>query len=390
MRCPRARRWRTCRARPRGRPRRRRRGDACGSCAGEREPPRSRGVAAAVGRASPTPAAAEPAALGGASWSATRASWCCPSGARRAQLALREAKVLVVGAGALGSPVAAYLAGAGVGRLGIVDGDAVELSDLHRQHLHFTPDVGVPKAHSAAAKLALPQPGGRRRALPGAPRREQRGRARRGPRPRRRLHATPSRPATRSTPPAARPATRWWRAAWWARPGMVMAIRPGGERVLPLRVPRAAGRRAELRRGRRARPGGGRHRLAAGARGDQAAERGGGAAAGRVPAGRPRRPARRSLRVAGDAPPRLPGLRRLRSLTRSMLGLGTVRRVAARCAATSPPPVPAIPRPPACRRRRSSPPGPACTRCSPTASRTRSGARACPSRRARSPTPRAR
>jgi molybdopterin/thiamine biosynthesis adenylyltransferase len=69
------------------------------------------------------------------------------------QLLLRDASVLVVGAGALGSPVATYLAGAGVGRLGILDGDAVELSNLHRQHLHLTPDLGVPKAHSAAAKL---------------------------------------------------------------------------------------------------------------------------------------------------------------------------------------------------------------------------------------------
>jgi molybdopterin-synthase adenylyltransferase len=74
------------------------------------------------------------------------------------QLRLRDASVLVVGAGALGSPVATYLAGAGVGRLGILDGDDVELSNLHRQHLHFTPDVGAPKAHSAAAKLRLLNP----------------------------------------------------------------------------------------------------------------------------------------------------------------------------------------------------------------------------------------
>ena len=66
--------------------------------------------------------------------------------------------MLVVGAGALGSPVALYLAGAGVGRLGIVDGDEVELSNLHRQLLHFTPDIGVPKAHSAAAKLGFLNP----------------------------------------------------------------------------------------------------------------------------------------------------------------------------------------------------------------------------------------
>jgi molybdopterin/thiamine biosynthesis adenylyltransferase len=69
------------------------------------------------------------------------------------QVALRNASVLVIGAGALGSPVALYLAGAGVGRLGIVDDDDVELSNLHRQPLHFTPDIGQPKAESAVAKL---------------------------------------------------------------------------------------------------------------------------------------------------------------------------------------------------------------------------------------------
>jgi molybdopterin/thiamine biosynthesis adenylyltransferase len=74
------------------------------------------------------------------------------------QLALRDASVLVIGAGALGSPVAAYLAGAGVGRLGIADSDAVEISNLHRQHLHFTPDAGTPKAESAAAKLRFLNP----------------------------------------------------------------------------------------------------------------------------------------------------------------------------------------------------------------------------------------
>jgi molybdopterin/thiamine biosynthesis adenylyltransferase len=75
-----------------------------------------------------------------------------------AQVAVRGASVLVVGAGALGSPVAAYLVGAGVGRLGIVDHDDVEISNLHRQHLHFTPDLGVAKAHSAATKLRFLNP----------------------------------------------------------------------------------------------------------------------------------------------------------------------------------------------------------------------------------------
>src|SRR5262245_22461968 len=81
-----------------------------------------------------------------------------PEWSEATQRALGEASVLVVGAGALGSPVATYLAGAGVGRLGIVDDGDVELSNLHRQHLHFTPDIGVPKAQSAAAKLAFLNP----------------------------------------------------------------------------------------------------------------------------------------------------------------------------------------------------------------------------------------
>jgi len=81
-----------------------------------------------------------------------------PQWSEAAQLALRGSSVLVVGAGALGSPVSLYLAGAGVGRLGVVDCDAVELSNLHRQLLHFTPDVGVPKARSAAAKLGFLNP----------------------------------------------------------------------------------------------------------------------------------------------------------------------------------------------------------------------------------------
>ena len=75
-----------------------------------------------------------------------------------AQERLRGARTLVIGAGALGSPAATYLAAAGVGQLGIVDGDQVELSNLHRQPLHFTPDVGHPKAAVAAAKLGLINP----------------------------------------------------------------------------------------------------------------------------------------------------------------------------------------------------------------------------------------
>lgn len=69
------------------------------------------------------------------------------------QLALKSAKVLVVGAGGLGSPVAVYLAAAGVGMLGIVDFDDVDLSNLHRQILHDTSAVGRPKTESAVERL---------------------------------------------------------------------------------------------------------------------------------------------------------------------------------------------------------------------------------------------
>lgn len=72
---------------------------------------------------------------------------------------LRRARVLVVGAGGLGSPVALYLAAAGVGELGIIDDDRVELSNLHRQILHATPDVGRAKADSASRAVRDLNPG---------------------------------------------------------------------------------------------------------------------------------------------------------------------------------------------------------------------------------------
>jgi molybdopterin/thiamine biosynthesis adenylyltransferase len=74
------------------------------------------------------------------------------------QLALREASVLVVGAGGLGSAAAPYLAAAGVGRLGIADDDAVELSNLHRQVLYVSDDIGRAKAQTAAARLSALNP----------------------------------------------------------------------------------------------------------------------------------------------------------------------------------------------------------------------------------------
>jgi molybdopterin-synthase adenylyltransferase len=69
------------------------------------------------------------------------------------QAALGRSRVLVVGAGGLGAPVLLYLAAAGVGRLGIVDDDVVTLSNLQRQVIHATPDIGVAKVDSAAAMI---------------------------------------------------------------------------------------------------------------------------------------------------------------------------------------------------------------------------------------------
>jgi adenylyltransferase/sulfurtransferase len=70
------------------------------------------------------------------------------------QRTLLRSKVLLVGAGGLGSPIALYLAAAGVGTLGIVDFDAVDLSNLQRQILHHLHDVGRPKVQSAVESIA--------------------------------------------------------------------------------------------------------------------------------------------------------------------------------------------------------------------------------------------
>src|SRR4051812_38656694 len=68
---------------------------------------------------------------------------------------LLAAHVLVIGAGGLGSPAILYLAAAGVGTIGVVDDDTVDLSNLQRQILHTTSSVGMPKVESAAASVAL-------------------------------------------------------------------------------------------------------------------------------------------------------------------------------------------------------------------------------------------
>lgn len=71
---------------------------------------------------------------------------------------IMNAKVLIIGVGGLGAPIALYLAAAGVGTLGLIDGDVVDLSNLQRQVIHFTADVGKAKVLSAAEKIVAMNP----------------------------------------------------------------------------------------------------------------------------------------------------------------------------------------------------------------------------------------
>ncbi|NKB80374.1 MAG: molybdopterin-synthase adenylyltransferase MoeB [Nitrospirales bacterium] len=76
----------------------------------------------------------------------------------KGQKKLAQASVFLIGAGGLGSPAGLYLAAAGVGRIGIIDSDVVDLSNLQRQVLHHTPDVGRPKVRSAEEKIQVLNP----------------------------------------------------------------------------------------------------------------------------------------------------------------------------------------------------------------------------------------
>ncbi|MHB1458188.1 MAG: HesA/MoeB/ThiF family protein [Armatimonadota bacterium] len=76
----------------------------------------------------------------------------------KGQEKLLASKVLIIGAGGLGSPVSMYLAAAGVGTIGLIDGDNVDISNLQRQIVHFTDDIGTPKVESAADKLKAINP----------------------------------------------------------------------------------------------------------------------------------------------------------------------------------------------------------------------------------------
>ena len=81
-----------------------------------------------------------------------------PEVAMKGQLRLKASKVLCIGAGGLGSPLTLYLAAAGVGTIGLVDFDVVDVSNLQRQIIHATPDVGRPKIDSAQEKLQALNP----------------------------------------------------------------------------------------------------------------------------------------------------------------------------------------------------------------------------------------
>jgi len=76
----------------------------------------------------------------------------------KGQEKLLAGKVLLVGAGGLGSPAGLYLAAAGVGTIGVIDADVVDLTNLQRQVIHFTADLGRPKVESAAAKMRAINP----------------------------------------------------------------------------------------------------------------------------------------------------------------------------------------------------------------------------------------
>ena len=81
-----------------------------------------------------------------------------PGFGEEGQLRLRNGSVLVIGAGGLGSPVLLYLAAAGVGHIGVADGDVVDTTNLQRQVIHTTASVGMSKVKSAAAKMRALNP----------------------------------------------------------------------------------------------------------------------------------------------------------------------------------------------------------------------------------------
>ena len=126
--------------------------------------------------------------------SAIRGTCCSPRSGVEGQRKLKAARVLTIGAGGLGSPLSLYLAAAGVGTIGIVDFDVVDLTNLQRQIVHGTSTLGRPKLESAKARLTdlNPERQGRVVTRPGSP------------------------PRTRSTSSAS--TTSWWTGPTTSRP----------------------------------------------------------------------------------------------------------------------------------------------------------------------------
>ena len=91
-------------------------------------------------------------------YNATPAISCCRTWGVEGQEKIMNAKVFVVGAGGLDAPVCLYLAAAGIGRIGIIDIDVVDLSNLQRQVIYFTKDMGMPKVESAKEKILAINP----------------------------------------------------------------------------------------------------------------------------------------------------------------------------------------------------------------------------------------
>ena len=187
------------------------------------------------------------------------------------QKRLKAARVLCIGTGGLGSPLSLYLAAAGVGTLGLVDFDVVDVSNLQRQIIHFTGDVGRPKIDSAEEKLKAINPD--LRSSPARARGRQLERAgdvRRLRRDRRRHRQLPHPlPGQRRVRPAGQ-AERLRLDLPVRRPGD--GVLPAARAVLPMPLSRAAaaGPRAQLRRGGRAGHPAGLDRRGAGDRDGQA------------------------------------------------------------------------------------------------------------------------
>ena len=129
------------------------------------------------------------------------------------QRKLKCARVLCVGAGGLGSPLTLYLAAAGVGTIGLVDFDAVDLTNLQRQILYATDDVGRPKLEAARERLAALNPDDRDRPAPGAADERQRDGGDSRLRRRRRRHRQLSDPLPGQRRLRASPASRTSTAA---------------------------------------------------------------------------------------------------------------------------------------------------------------------------------